>query len=276
MKNLFVVIAALAMALTFVPKAEAGDTAQLGLKVTFDQELAIWSEPAGPFEVVETGKLEFKVIAEDLSMVNVFLEFVELPKGARWIVPNEQPFSATRREGTLSWVPEPGQAQSEPYFAIFLAKNSEGEEAKLVVEITVIEAMISIELTPTSWVLEGVKLGEIRSNLGEAGMPIHRLANTGNCSIGVRVRHPNYILDGVIHPGTAQDVDTYVTWVGDMVLDPDRGVELPFPNMGGLPPNQSTPVKLEFGAPTDLSVPTVELGVEYDIIAYLAPVLVYE
>lgn len=38
MKNLFIIVTALAMVVSFLPKAEAGDTAALGLQVTFAQE----------------------------------------------------------------------------------------------------------------------------------------------------------------------------------------------------------------------------------------------
>jgi hypothetical protein len=278
MKKLIMIAAVLAVTFAFLPKAEAADSAQLGLSVTFALEpLAVWTEPAGPFTVQELEALEFKVIAEDKDSLNVVLQAELLPKGAEFIMSPYQPISSPRREGTFKWTPKIGDGgdQNDPnshvlHLAVFKATNHEGEEVKLDVQISVNRApVISIELTPTMWVLKGVKLGEKRNG-------IFGIKNTGTVpvltDIGYGVQTQEY---PSVKPGLEQGKDTFTTEVIIpvpnipppkqliRVIPPDRRMKLM-----AIGVSKAEPLDLIYGAPTALSAGIKDHGAKYDIRAY--------
>lgn len=287
MKKLIMVVMAIAMVVAFMPIAEAthpevvaSDRAQLGLEVTFDlanEPLKISTYPEGPFKVGEDKKLYFTVTAKDPDARSVTLNCVDLPKGAMFIL--GKPFvPANSISGTFSWTPTSEQGQDKPYRVVFMATSStrdvkEGsvvdendkllppyEEARLVVEITVIDAepVISIELNETSWKLDAVKLGERRNNNGPYRKPIHYIKNTGNVPVLVDIGYGLHIYPsvmGIVRPGLVQGMDTFTTAVGVDTAD-GKGVIIP-PNervkVAHIATGSSEGLPLTYGAPTGLS-----------------------
>ena len=270
MKKLIMIAAILAIGFAFLPRAEAGDTAELGLSVTFALEpLKIWTEPAGPFTVQELDTLEFKVIAEDLDSLNVNLKAESLPEGAEFII-GVRPITINHREGTFKWTPKIGQGSGSddpshptPYIAVFKAKNEEGEEVKLDVRIDVTPApVISIEITPNKIDLGKVKLGEMKSVT-----PSPEIRNTGNVPILVNIGYGALIAHGP-QPGLEQGLDRFITvisnFIGDhQVLPPDQRLKL-----GGIRVGGGLTLLMDYGAPTALSDKTASMSVAYELRAY--------
>ena len=174
MKKLIMLVMALAMVVAFMPKAQAADSAQLNLSVSFapSEPLKIWSDPPAqfypspvighpmPFDPhfnVRWGEtLEVKVIAEDKDTINVGLQPIHLPEGAEWIVDPTQPISANHREGLFRWTPK--HFSLKDAYLSFSAKNSEGEEVKLIAYVNVTDPILSIELNESLWKVDGIGL----------------------------------------------------------------------------------------------------------------------
>lgn len=280
MKKLLMVILAVAMIASFLPKAEAGETANLGLSVSFDidEPLEIWAEDLNGnviqpnFEIEEKETLEFKVVAEDLDTLNVYLEVDQLPRGATFLVESPGPISAQRRHGLFQWTPEFGQAQTNPYQVLFRANNSEGEIAVLTAEITVLpgQQVIAIEISPATWSLDGVGLGETRTNDDATGSPVHRIINQGNVDVTVDIGYGPSIAGDPIQPGTQQGENTFVTWVSNSVLDPSTRIALDHP----IQPNGEEGLPLTYGAPASLSFGAGQgHSVTYELRAY-GPIII--
>jgi hypothetical protein len=280
MKKLIMVVMAIAMVAVFLPKAEAGDSAQLGLQVTFapSEPLKIWSEPEGPF-TVETGKtVEFKVVAEDKDAAIIGLDLkhpVEFPEGFEWIPPQGFVEPKYKVEGYFKWTPR-GDIEPKTYAICFVADSFTGENwtgqretVELRVEITVRPApVIAIELEgPNPWVLDGVKLGERCANVNTDGAPMHKIHNTGNVpvviDIGYGIMVDVYLLP---HPGLEQGRDTYITLCGDVAIPPNERIKVL-----GIGPNEGAPLSMTYGAPTALSQPVQGMGAGYEIRAYADP-----
>lgn len=232
--------------------------------------LKIWSEPEGPFKVKEGEELRFQVIAEDKDTDDIKLVAHNLPEGAQFVVMRPiPPLWEHRVEGTFTWTPKQGQVQDEPYVVVFEATNEEGEVARLKVEITVVEGqIISIVLKPDEWLLEGVKLGERRSNLDEYGKPIHNIKNTGNVDVMVDIGYGPYITSGV-QPGMEQGKDTFTTKVRPvgarsmLIIPPNERVKV-----SEISPDTKVPLELMYGAPTGLSEGVQGHKVSYELRAY--------
>lgn len=277
MRKILIAVMAVAMVFAFAPKAGAAESAQLGLQVKFEssEPLRIWSEPVPLYAdmySIEAGKtLEFKVIAEDKDAINVTLGTIALPDGAEWIVDPDQPISINRREGAFRWTPAADSSITKDvmYEAVFGASNG-AETKELKVQILVINRIISIEMNEPSWVLDGVRLGEIRSNLNAYGIPIHMVKNTGNVYADVVIRYsPDSY--GLVHPGETAGKDTFVTMVTpnfgnqqECVISPDSHHAAGF---GGAAPGNSIPLRLRYFAPTGLSQDIEGMRTEYEIIA---------
>lgn len=270
MKKLILIAAVLAIAFAFLPKAEAGDAAELGLSVSFKLEpLKLWAEPSGPFSIAEGSELKFSVTAEDLDAKSVTLKAAALPEGANFYLPlMESPeLQPTNRiTGVFTWTPAVGQAQSEPYQVEFYATSS-NEELGLGMIIKILvrpQPVISIELTPTTWVLGGVKLGEKKSNIGYSGVPIHQITNTGNVLVMVDIGYGPQIDEyPSVRPGLAQGKDTFTTEVVTTVIPPDRKVRFT-----SIMPGKQVPLSLTYGAPIALSQGIKDHGVTYELRAY--------
>lgn len=289
MKKLVAVAVGLAMVLSFLPKAEAGDTAELGLTVTFrpNEPLKIRSEPEGPFEIKEAEELVFRVFAEDPDTSrDVSIEARDLPRNATFVMdeyrmPSPQRFAA----GTFRWVPETGQAQSEPYVVTFVATNGEGVLVRLGVEITVNEARISIELVDSNghavnrWDIANIALGGLKDNTAGSisgpfqYLPLHNIRNDGGIAVDVDM---GYVLNNVqdvmpnIAPGKEQGIDTFITGHGraedHTVINPGERLLV----LGGLDPGELSPLWLTYGAPTGVSGLDLGHDTRYELRAYPA------
>lgn len=287
MKKLIMIAAALAITFTFLPNAQAGDAAELGLNVTFavDQPPRWEIEPQDA-KVVAGQKLimEVKAVDPDGDVVyhmckwylngeaqplKVFPEGAAFhPKGA---YPEFVPY--------LEWDVPVNINLSDVHEFLFVATTGTEDPAEdqpmisKKIKVTILPPpVISIELTPTTWVLGEVKLGERRNNRGYNGVVIHSIKNTGNVSVNIDIGYGPQIDEyPAVHPGLAQGKDTFVTIVdaGDMgiIIPPDGKV-----NVGGLPPdnNASLSLPLTYGAPTALSQGIKDHGVTYEIRAYAA------
>lgn len=269
MKRFMGAVLAVAMCVAFIPIAEAGDTASLQLKVSFDKPLKIWTEPEGPFEVIEGESLAFSVTAEDQDAEYIQLEAVTLPEGAKFMLGPDQVVTATSVRGFMTWKPEYGQGNpGNPYTASFVARSSNGDEAEISVSIYVHIAEISVELSGLPWELTGIKFGERRKNISEAGEPLHMIKNIGNIPIRLRVEYGPTPTNSIIRPDIEQGVDRYVTWVSGKPLSLDRGVTIPLEGINGLDPGATVVLQLEYGAPLDITQDAPYMFSEYVVIAY--------
>ena len=298
MRKLFQVILAVAMVVSYLPLAEAGDSATLGVTVNFAQPISIWSDLEEPPEVKETQLLEFSVSAHDRDTIMVDLYPVILPEGAEFVPVLDDPsLSDNTLTGKFTWIPDVGQANEIPYAAVFEATNDDGDIAKLEVSITVVEAVISIELVDqygqpiSTWSLEGIMLGEKRDNQTAygTGVPIHHVRNAGDVEVMVDIGYetdsdgdgfsdrveidagtdpydPYSKPDGIV-PGTTQGLDTFITGLGrvtnHVVLPRNQRLEA-----GWVGPGTDMPLWLTYGAPTELSKPTLSHEVIYELRAY--------
>ncbi len=89
MKKLFIVITILAIAVSFLPKVEAAETAELSLQVTFKPipEIRMYASPQGPHEIEEGDSLSIHVTAECWNVYyseGIELTAENLPEGAEW------------------------------------------------------------------------------------------------------------------------------------------------------------------------------------------------
>jgi len=277
MRKILLVVVAMAMVVSFLPKAEAqdpGSTAELGVAVTFNLPLRMWCEKDGAvidppvFEVDEGKELTFMVIAEDLD-AHVTLRAEALPKGADFeLLPRIEIYPNPRHEGMFNWTPAFGQAQSENYLAIFKASNDEGNaglEMELAVSITVHPGqppVMAIEIQGENpWVLGNIKPGgPIKRNLDDAGNVIHSVMNTGDIPTVVKVEYMPHVLNEAIHPGLERGENTFITLLGEVVLPPNLGLKLDHP----LNPGDSELLPLGYGSPTILS-PKDSVGHEYGL-----------
>lgn len=288
MKNIMIILMAIAMVVAFLPIAEASDTAQLGLTVTFkaSEPLKISTYPEGPFKVEENKYLYFRVMAQDPDASMISLGCEGLPEGAAF-VPDQTFLPATTYiAGTFTWTTKMGQSQELPYKALFVAKSEtikdgeiiQQEKVEVVVEITVlhIEPVISIELYPNSWNLDGVKLGELRTNYGYWNRPMHYISNTGNVPVLVEIGYGPQIdrdIAGIVHPGLIQGLDTFTTAVGAEASGAGKGVIIP-PNgrvkAANVAANSSEGLILTYGAPTKLSDNINSMSAVYELRATAA------
>ena len=234
--------------------------------------LKIWSEPEGPFEVAEFNVLTFMVRAADPDSASVDLKAVVLPPGAmfRQPIPGEDPtYSPNSAVGWMDWKPELGQSRDQPYSAVFEATNAEGEMVKLEVLIAVKPAVISIELTPTTWALDGIKLGEKRTNMLADGTVMHEVRNTGNVPVMVAIGYgPQIDILPSIVPGIVQGENTFITGIKEnyMVLPPNERCKI----TDNLPAGDKAKVHLMYGAPTKVTVDARGHQVTYDLVAWPA------
>jgi len=276
MKKIIMVILALAVGISYIPVAKAGENASFGLTVNFDipnEPLRIWSEPAGPFEVKAGETLSFSVIAEDLDANTIYLNALDLPEGAEFdeIAPADHP--AKKVVGSFYWTPKDGRYFKAPIDVRFTAtsygKDSiDVEHVELVVSITVTPHLLtlSIVVEPDMLTLGGVKLGEIVpvvDGLGES--PVVR--NVGNVPVGVDISYGATIqVEGQVMPGLDQGVDRFITLLaGDRLLEPGKTSMI----SRGIDPDEKLPLEMKYGAPTDLSDNAGTASALYELRAFL-------
>ena len=133
-------------------------------------------------------------------------------------------------------------------------------------------AVISIELNESIWKIDAIKLGDQKSNLNDAGVPIHAIKNTGTVSVAVDIGY-GPMAYGLIHPGREQGLDTFVTTVetGFMlngatlfgIIPPNDRIKV-----AEITPGNGFPMRLTYAAPTALSENNQGMSVTYEIRAY--------
>ncbi len=287
MKKLMMFVMALVFAAAFASGAYAAESAQLGLSVTFapNNPVTIRTDPEGPFKIESGKELVFTVNADNATSLKCESP---LPYGATFTVvylhavPIDGQGGSTSAIGTFKWTPKNliysgSDALTPPIELTFCAGNSSNEVARLVVEITVIrpEPVISIELNESDWKLDGVKLGEKRSNLNDLGLPIHMVRNTGNVPVLVDIGYaPGLIyLEWAPKPGLEQGPGRFTTETEGGVIPPDGRMKV-----AKIAPESARGIRLTFGAPTSVESvatggPVTRMGTAYELRAYPAIVV---
>lgn len=289
MKNLLIISLALCAAVVYLPIAEAADTANLGLEVTFriNAPLELYTDPNGPFNIEEGKLLEFNVIANDRDAATVTLEALALPDGANFEGDNIEAMDNYKR-GTFKWTPKTGQGRVEEYKAEFRARSTDTvaygsyEEKRILVSITVrvapVAPVIAIELNNDKWLIGKISLGSRVRNVvvyathvyppAPVG-PLHLVKNTGNIAVGVDMSYAKY---SGCKPDLKAGQDTFAT-----ILSKDGYVNgEPIPPEGkliltaGLEPEKLKWIWLEYHAPTALSADIEGMSAVYGLRAFPA------
>jgi len=297
MKKMMIVIIALAMVAVFLPQANAEETANLGLTVTFDiNHPPEWKVEPQDATVIQGNKVVIELLAVDLDNDPLLYGCIwylngdrqeGLPAGAvfTWkvgypvnpqlqlypVIPINPPFPFPVKPN-LTWdVPYDINPNDLYEFEFFVTEGFEdrtaGSTISKKIKVTVEQAVISIELEGGDWILKGVKLGEIRSNMDASNAPQHKVLNTGNINVLIGVQYGPMLETIVlqpIHPGLEQGLDTYVTWVGEAVLPPTEGLQLDHLT----PPGAAEPLPLKYGAPKEVSEGITGMDARYEIRAY--------
>ncbi|MCX5715392.1 MAG: hypothetical protein NTV07_00675 [Candidatus Omnitrophica bacterium] len=243
MKKLIMLAMALAIVAIALPTAQAGETANLGLSVTFappPEPLTIWTEPAGSFQVEAGQTFLFKLIGEDKDAAAVTLQEASLP---RWIHKTQETAYPNRIEAEFECAPQAEDAQADPYHVAFIVVNDSGEQATMTVDIIVpVIPVISIELDSPHQVLNNVQLGQT--------YPVDiAVRNIGNVSVNVDIGYGPQA-DVLIHHGLEQGMDNFITALGGTVLPPNQRLAYDKP----INPDEQASLELIYGAPTAVSI----------------------
>jgi len=296
MKRLFQVILAIAMVVSYLPLAEAGDSATLGVTVTFDiNNPPVWRIIPQDTAVIAGHMVTVPVKAEDpdgdpisydcVWYLNGVPQFVAgnaiLPEGARFIVPEEPvssddgfvyiPYPSTP---ILEWVVPSDINLDDIHEFEFIASDGETEISGMC-RIIIEPLTISIELVDhlgqpvTSWNIEGVKLGSKVSNYVDYSKAqyLHNVRNAGNYPVDVTINYgPIATGDStmLIQPGSAQGLNTFITEVDNRVLQPGEAMKI----SDRLVPDNQEPLPLTYGAPTELSESAEGHETVYELKAY--------
>lgn len=292
MRRLILIFTVLAMTVSFLPTADAGDenTATtdifrgntLTLEVSFSTEpvkiITIITDPAGPFEIRENDTLKFSVIAEDVDSHISDLRAESLPVGASFtLMETIMIYPRHKLQGTFIWTPGIGTGRPDPYPVTFVTK-SEDSEANIIVRISVLPAkpkpIISIELDTKQWTLKGVKLGEEKpTTIG--------VKNTGNVAVSVDIGYSMY--DGCT-PGLKAGRNQFATLIGpEVIVRPLVSPEVGMPSRGRpIPPSgrasllemlaigEKQTVSLVYCAPTEIDNGTTTMRAQFELRAYPA------
>ena len=283
MRKLLLVVAALAMVVSFLPKAEAqdaGGTAELGVAVTFNYP---------PYWVIEP--FDATVVAGEALRIDVLAEDPDgdmLGHGCRWWLNGERQPYGIFPEGADFHPKGDGVHQQIPYLEWSIPvdislqdvhefefsawelvgeggindRNQLGISKKIKVTILPLPVMAIELLGENPWMLGDVELGgAIKRNVDDWGNVIHKIANVGDVDVGLRVEYMAHVLDEVIHPGLERGENTFITLVGESVLPPNAGLKM----LGGpLPPGDTAPLPLGYGSPITVS-PKDSIGHEYGL-----------
>jgi hypothetical protein len=147
MKRLFQVILAVAMVLSFMPKADAQDSTAygttLGVTVIFEVPLTIETSASGQIYVVVADEpISFEVYATGDRTRDIVLEMVEGPEGAYFEL-DPLAISDGTVVGRFHWTATPAQVQDVLYNALFQAcyadsvSNADGA-VQVAVELKVV------------------------------------------------------------------------------------------------------------------------------------------
>lgn len=143
MKKLLRMALAAVLLVAYLPMAEAGDSAMLGLSVSFDRPIEINAYPPGPHEIKAGETLTFKVHASDPDAVDtIMLHAISLPFGSKFVIIEPDPMmdvEPTYAIGEFTWTPTDDQVQSDYYSIIFQARSAKDEVVELDVEVLVFE-----------------------------------------------------------------------------------------------------------------------------------------
>jgi len=136
--------------------------------------------------------------------------------------------------------------------------------------------IISIELNESWWALNGVKLGELRSNFSGADGPQHKIRNTGNVPVYVDI---GYLTCGGVRgapkpgpSGVGRKPYTFFTIEGvngqTLPYQPDVNGAYPKQRIGLISVSGEMPLPLTYGAPTQVSQGVNGMSASYEIRAY--------
>ena len=267
MKKIIMIVMAFAFVAAFASLASAGDTAQLNLTVTFANDPIlerILQLKARVTELEQQAKTEYEraVASGDHSVIDVAIHnLLEI---------RDSEVSGVRTELRLIFVEYADPwGQIQPILdEITRFTDTLNDYLKKLQDLL---PVIAIELEgPNPWVLQGVKLGEKRSNMSASGSPAHAVKNTGNVPASIDVGYgPQIQILPCIHPGLEQGPDTFITIAAGMVIPPDRKVPIPIETIG-LNPGASVPLNLVYGAPTGLSKGFEGMEATYEVRAFSA------
>lgn len=128
---------------------------------------------------------------------------------------------------------------------------------------------ISIGLDESVWVINNIGLGERRSNFGESSlgaMPLHNVKNNGIYPVKIGIKYASDFDPNGIRPGKEQGFNLFITLVKSAVIPSND--ELILPDI--ILPNDSFPLFLTYGAPTEISSNADGMSAAYEIKAYPA------
>ena len=273
MKKLIMLVMALVMVVAFMPRAQAADSAQLNLSVTFatedldmkrvaeiEDQLSRIIAPAQEIydQAVNSGNQDvIKTAIEKLKVYTVTLDGMEKELKA---ILDKRPDLSVKINQMLNY--------------LYGLRDTLFKYLDKLGALVTPPPVISIELNESAWKLDGVKLGEKRVNLNDLGVPIHAVKNTGNVPVMIDIGYaPMMYIEWTPKPGLAQGPNTFITALGsktgDIVIPPDNRVKVDSIN-----PGNSIPVRLTYGAPTALGDVTTggqvpsSMGTTYEIRAY--------
>ncbi len=260
MKKILMIITALAMVAAFAPKANAADSAQLGLQVTFaDQDLQRVNDLNQNLTVLDADCLNMYKQAADSNnpdqikqtIADLTMERDDKVAGIK----KELVDIATRRPDLRPQIDS----------VVTHAEQLQATISDYITKLQSLLQVISIGLEgPNPWVLDNVKLGERRKNLLDPdGKPIHVIKNTGNVVVIVDIGYGLSSSNDIPHPGLEQGVDTYVTLEDNQVIPPYGKVKAERIEAGA-----TASLSLTYGAPTGLSKPVTGMGATFELRAY--------
>lgn len=207
----------------------------------------------GNKNVNEGRLLDFTVYAADINVNDKLIYSAnDLPQGA-YFDPQTK---------TFTWTPT--YEQAGVYNATFTVSDGSLIDSETIA-ITVINMdIIAIELEGSSlWQLNGVRMGELRSNTDANGNFLHKVKNTGSVPVNVEIKYGAVAGEG-IQPGVGQGVDVFITKVGGEILLPDGSRFI-----SSVQPGISEPLSFTYGAPTKVSGGVTNMSASYEIRAFL-------
>lgn len=270
MKTLLSVMLAVVMVVSFLPTVSAEEGATLGLKVTFAAEdldlkrVLELKDLVYALEKISADIFDNASNSGDPAVIEQAIEELTHIKDAKLEDVKTQLVEILEKR------PDLGQ-QIE--VVLNHAKNVQDDIAVYIEKLRTLLPVLAIELEgPNPWVLEGVKLGELRDNMadlnhdGTADEPMHSIKNIGNGLVRVAIAYSSYIATDGVHPGLEQGLDTFITMVRNFVIPPNGEVIV----VERLAAGDTMLMKLTYGAPTALSSNVNSMGAGYELKAYKA------
>jgi len=215
--------------------------------------------------ISEDRLLEFTLSSSDPDSGSLNYRAENLPEGAELNDNGD-------KTAAFAWTPTHGQIGEYP--VTFVVSDGELEDSETIT-IAVREEVIEIELTPATWSLEGVRLGDDIYNTDDGtryGSPMHLLRNTGDVDVDIVMTYAGW--SGVA-PSYNTLVDRFQTSValetGHLItIQPE---DSPYPAAvirRGFASGAESPLLVHYTAPTELTEPVPEMTAQYDLRAYAA------